>query len=456
MSLRIRRGTNAQRTGVTLDLGEIAYTTDTRKLYVGDGITAGGVNILANSAGVGLEWNNTTHTLDFVGSEGSVLQNVVEDTSPQLGGNLDLNGHDVTGAGNISTTGTIIAAMGLGGNLDLNGNSITGTGNLSVTGTISASVGLGGNLSLNDFDVNGPGNININGTINATDGLGGNLNLNSHNITGSGFIDNVGYIHTSNTTSTYALFLAQQDANDANPALLSFKRSRGGVSKASLTNDGVFSILGYGNDGTNYLTSSAIVGRVNGTVSTNIVPGQLEFLTASTAGTLTKRVTIDNAGALTVNSGQFFTNMYSYVANSPLATFHQAHTTADGRSVMLTRARGTQSVPAAVQLNDCLGKLQFAGYNGTQNVVGGSIVSFVEGAVGTQIVSKVAVAVNDGTILTQRFIVHGDGLIEFKSSTTELVAGANPGEVNTAAVATYMKVVINGVNYAIPAYAINP
>ena len=35
------------------------------------------------------------------------INNVVEDTSPQLGGNLDLNSNDITGTGNISTTGTL-------------------------------------------------------------------------------------------------------------------------------------------------------------------------------------------------------------------------------------------------------------------------------------------------------------------------------------------------------------
>ena len=35
------------------------------------------------------------------------INNVVEDTSPQLGGNLDLNSSDITGTGNISTTGNI-------------------------------------------------------------------------------------------------------------------------------------------------------------------------------------------------------------------------------------------------------------------------------------------------------------------------------------------------------------
>ena len=74
MSLRIRRGTDAQRTGVTFLEGELIYTTDTKKLYVGDGTTAGGVaidsttgsinqladvNIAGIQVGQILEWNGT-------------------------------------------------------------------------------------------------------------------------------------------------------------------------------------------------------------------------------------------------------------------------------------------------------------------------------------------------------------------------------------------------------------
>ena len=65
MSLRIRRGTDAQRTGVTFDQGELVYTTDGQQLWVGDGITQGGANILSNSAGTGLIWNASTNKFDF-------------------------------------------------------------------------------------------------------------------------------------------------------------------------------------------------------------------------------------------------------------------------------------------------------------------------------------------------------------------------------------------------------
>ena len=45
MPLRIRRGTNADRTTITPVQGEPIYTTDTKQLYIGDGTTAGGVQV---------------------------------------------------------------------------------------------------------------------------------------------------------------------------------------------------------------------------------------------------------------------------------------------------------------------------------------------------------------------------------------------------------------------------
>ena len=45
MPLRLRRGTDSTRTSITPVQGEPIYTTDTKKLYIGDGTTAGGVEI---------------------------------------------------------------------------------------------------------------------------------------------------------------------------------------------------------------------------------------------------------------------------------------------------------------------------------------------------------------------------------------------------------------------------
>jgi len=92
MALQVRRGTNAERLGITPLAGELIYVTDTKQLYIGDGTTVGGTTSIANT-----------------------IDSVVADTSPQLGGELDLNGNNITGTGNINITGTISAS----GNINL-------------------------------------------------------------------------------------------------------------------------------------------------------------------------------------------------------------------------------------------------------------------------------------------------------------------------------------------------
>ena len=45
MALRLRRGTDAQRLLITPQEGELIYTTDTNEIFVGDGVTAGGIRV---------------------------------------------------------------------------------------------------------------------------------------------------------------------------------------------------------------------------------------------------------------------------------------------------------------------------------------------------------------------------------------------------------------------------
>jgi hypothetical protein len=75
MALQIRRGLEADLPASPAD-GELLYATDTNKLYVGDGGTAQEI------------------------SGGSGLGNVIEDTTPQLGGALDVNGFSVVSTNN--------------------------------------------------------------------------------------------------------------------------------------------------------------------------------------------------------------------------------------------------------------------------------------------------------------------------------------------------------------------
>lgn len=89
MALRIRRGTSVQRTSITPVSGELIFDTTQNKLYVGNGSTAGGLEVVAGSIG------------------------------GNVGSNINLNNFDIVGTGNINITGTITASGTITGNGDL-------------------------------------------------------------------------------------------------------------------------------------------------------------------------------------------------------------------------------------------------------------------------------------------------------------------------------------------------
>jgi len=43
MVLKLRRGTNVERLTITPAEGELIYTTDKKEVYIGDGVTVGGL-----------------------------------------------------------------------------------------------------------------------------------------------------------------------------------------------------------------------------------------------------------------------------------------------------------------------------------------------------------------------------------------------------------------------------
>ena len=169
MSLRIRRGTDAQRTGVTFLEGELIYTTDTKKLYVGDGTTAGGVaidsttgsinqladvNIAGIQVGQILEWNGTQFVPgedqgdkeSITGADSTIL---VDATNSSI--NLDgtVKGHiipDQNEVYNLGSSSNRFNDLFLSGNtINLGGATITATG-----GEINMALKSSGNVDTND------------------------------------------------------------------------------------------------------------------------------------------------------------------------------------------------------------------------------------------------------------------------------------------------------------------
>ena len=131
-ALRLPSGTDEQR-GTSAN-GDIRYNTD--QGYI-EGYSNG-------------TWKNLT-------DQG--IDNVVEDTTPQLGGDLDINGFNITSARsnediNIIPSGTGSVAIT---KVDINGGAIDGT----VIGANSAAAGTFTSLDVTDGDITNVGDINV-------------------------------------------------------------------------------------------------------------------------------------------------------------------------------------------------------------------------------------------------------------------------------------------------------
>ena len=116
----------------TIWLDTTSATTPTLKYY--DGADDISLATLDHSS-------NTVNWLD-----NSVSFDIVNDTTPQLGGNLDLNSNDITGTGNVTITGTLLPTKAYIAEATLtDGASIDW--NMSTQAV--AKVTLGGNRTLN-------------------------------------------------------------------------------------------------------------------------------------------------------------------------------------------------------------------------------------------------------------------------------------------------------------------
>jgi hypothetical protein len=136
MALQIRRGTTLDRAGdgtpehpgVRFKEGEIVFDTTIKQVFIGDGTTLGGRPVTAytdedaitaiGDALVAGTHQNISFSYDTTGTDrinatvtldGRGIEEVGDDISPELGGNLNLNTHDITGTGNINITGSITA-----------------------------------------------------------------------------------------------------------------------------------------------------------------------------------------------------------------------------------------------------------------------------------------------------------------------------------------------------------
>ena len=158
------RWTTAQRDALTaspyvLPTGSIIYNTEDARLeYYG----SGGWDILGSGAGgggggagikiydtgslvgvssivnFGTGLDVTPLSVGVVTITGSGISNLVEDTTPQLGGQLDLNGHEINGAGGIKIAGIVTATDLQAGSHNLRSGSGSFTAQAGIAHTVDS------------------------------------------------------------------------------------------------------------------------------------------------------------------------------------------------------------------------------------------------------------------------------------------------------------------------------
>ena len=368
MSLRIRRGTEAQRSSIVFDAGEVIYTTDTKRLYVGDGVTSGGTDPAQNLAGNGLNYNSSTKHFDVVLTpfttdglaEGSNNKYFTTQRSQDAFGALVANGtfsgvtvqyDSVNHALNISVAADYDAVQNdpapkLGGNLNLNGYNITGTtGAISISGaitggTISATTGLGANLSLNGKNLTGTGNINITGSVTAT-------SFGTINTTGT-------LLGTQNNGGLpLATFFATTSGSQNSYITVELCRGTNAAPSAVVIGDGLSGMDLFGYDGSAFSRSVAYGGAVdsNGTVSSGIVPGKfLAVVQSSAAGAVSgsyQILSFNSLGVLTAPTVSYSLEVISpnYVSVATTSAYTLSSTQTDNLLLV-----GTTGLTATINM----------------------------------------------------------------------------------------------------------
>lgn len=322
MALRLRRGTDAERLLITPLQGELIYATDTKKIYAGDGTTVGGV---------------------LVGPVDQTDYDLINDTTPQLGGDLDLNSNNIVGVGSINIDGTITAT----GNINLGD---AGTDEITVAGVINsdlrpalsetydlgsfsrrwatlysqgiytdgdASIGsitLRGNIHTQDSTILYDAvtgsitaeefNGNVLGSVYANDSAtilvdGDNLILSNSTLTLEGNLirlESGGGDELSMEAPVVSQYVYGVDGSVNNMGFNAVLGARG--SKSSLatvqTSDFLGSFITSGYDGTGYVTKTLVIGTIDTGTVDNALPGKILFGLHDYEGNYTSKVSINS------------------------------------------------------------------------------------------------------------------------------------------------------------------
>lgn len=411
MPLRLRRGTDAQRLGITPAEGELVYTTDTKSVYVGDGSTVGGVAL-------------TTLASGMVGN---------------LAGNVNLNTFAINGIGTIDIIGNISAT----GNGEVDGNLTVG-GNVTATGEINGN--HSGSFFADDSStiIDGPtgtvvgpisnsiSNIKITGGSNGqaivTDGNG---NLSFTTITGgggsgtvnSGTASRIAYYATSGTTISDLSTVTWNSGTST----LSVSGNVNATNFSGNLTGNVFTSVITSTDSSPIFVTPALNIQSDLFVENELYVKGISIIENSL--NLKKNISSVNSfvtvtGDTDSRASEFATIVGSTHERSGLVVYNDNNS---GSALTIKSISGGASKASAlewetlgststwnsktvIQNGDRIGYMTYRGWNGSSYYFSSGFVAEVDSVVGPNFQSNVFLAVSDSTGAYKRFNFNGNGV----------------------------------------------
>ena len=353
MALQLRRGLDgAARTAFIPGVGEIIYTTDTKKVYVGDGTTNGG-NPVSLVSSVNTQTGAVVLTADSIAEAVSSPTNLYFTTE---------RAQDAVAA-------AFVAGNAYNTNITFTYDDANNRITASVPSSSSVvSTGYANTLAYyaaKGTTVSSSSNITWNETSNLLQNINGTFQVTANNF-GRGTITCDNY-HSSSTTSNSILFQRARGTNISPVAVL--------------PNDTIHSITWGAYDGSTFVNAGALIGVVTGTatVSTGITPITFNFFAQGQSGTFESRVRISETGmtlgpSLSTDTGSArITVRQTLTSNgSPSVSVRNYVSDAYGAELNFFKFRGTYAVTAPVQTNDVLGQITGQGVTTAGTVGGGT------------------------------------------------------------------------------------
>jgi len=352
MPLQIRRGTDAERLALTQPLaaGELVYTTDGHRLYIGDGTTMGGIGITGytdedarDAIGTALEAGNANNTgITFTKYD---AQDKIVATLNGLSQNIALNGHNITGTGNIVISGNVKADFQGSLYADDSTNIING-----YLGTVNL------NNTIDDHAVPRTTNVNDLGTISKRFRelyLGTGLDIGGYAISVSGSslnlpagttVGGVPIISNAGATSIKRDIQGSVFADDSTLLVDAVMGRITGPVFADVTGNVVGDVRG---------TLKKADGTILHSATTPYISNTILSITNSTLKSVSGVVTIDGLGDL--GPGLVIQNDNT----DPGIEIQQITSGINGPQVKFYAAGNSLSSPSVINVNDSIGGLRF-------------------------------------------------------------------------------------------------